>query len=429
MRDTAKKTGKREVQTAAYAEIATIPLIGLTTLVYQELRAFVAAAGSEALRKVLEDERTAICGPRYAHDRDRRARRNGHADGELVLGGRRIRVRRPRARTSDNREATLPSWEAFSSTDPLTDRALEQMVVGVSTRKYKRSLEPLPEEIVERGTSKSAVSRRFVARTREQMDAWMERELRELDLAALMIDGICFRDHVMLVAIGIDAGGTKHVLGLHEGATENAVACTALLTGLRDRGLRTDRSLLVVIDGGKALRSAVRAVYGVRALVQRCQVHKTRNVDEHLPSPAAEAAKKVMQQAYACGDADRAKKLLTGLARQLETKHPSAAASLREGLDETLTVMRLELPRALERTLSCTNVIENLMGSIRELSRRVKRWKGGTMIERWTCTAICEASKKFRRLRGHNGMKKLVTALREHDEKLAIGLAIQEEAV
>ena len=427
MRDAAKKSANREAE-SAYAQIAAIPLLGLTTLVYRELRAFVAAAGTEALKKVLEDERTAICGPRYAHDRGRRARRNGHAKGELTLGGRKICVRRPRARTSDNYEAVLPSWEAFSSTDPLTERAVEQMVVGVSTRKYKRSLEPLPEDIVERGTSKSAVSRRFVARTLEQMDAWMKRDLREIDLAALMIDGICFRDHVMLVAVGIDAGGTKHVLGLHEGATENVIACTALLTGLRDRGLRTDRSLLVVIDGGKALRSAVRSVFGVRALVQRCQVHKTRNVDEHLPSLAARAAKKVMQQAYACGDADRAKKLLTGLARQLETKHPSAAASLREGLDETLTVMRLELPRALERTLSCTNAIENLMGSIRELGRRVKRWKGGKMIERWTCTAVCEASKKFRRLRGYKGMKKLVDALRDHDEKIAIGLAIQEEA-
>ena len=427
MKKTAKKTSTREAETAL-AQVAAIPLIGLTTLVYRELRAFVAAAGAEALKKVLEDERTAICGPRYAHDPRRRARRNGHADGELVLGGRRISVRRPRARTSDNREATLPSWEAFSSTDPLTDRAVEQMVVGVSTRKYKRSLEPLPEDIVERGTSKSAVSRRFVARTRDQMDAWTKRDLGELDLAVLMIDGICFRDHVMLVAVGIDAGGTKHVLGLHEGATENAVACTALLTDLRKRGMRTDRSLLVVIDGGKALRSAVRDVFGVRALVQRCQVHKSRNVADHLSSNAVPHARQVIRKAYTCGDVKQAKKLLTGLARQLETNHPSAAASLREGLDETLTVMGLELPRALERTLSCTNVIENLMGSIREMGRRVKRWKNGRMIERWTCTALSEASNRFHRLKGHAGMKKLVAALRERDDRLASGVAIQEEA-
>lgn len=427
MKKTARKTTKKEAPTA-HEQIAAIPLIGLTALVYRELREFVAAAGTEALRKVLEDERTAICGPRYRHDEGRRARRNGHVNGSLVLGGRRITVRRPRARTSDNREVALPSWEGFSSSDPLTHRAVEQMVVGVSTRKYKRSLEPLPEDIVERGTSKSAVSRRFVARTAEQMEAWMKQDLSKIDLAAIMVDGICFREHVMLVAVGIDESGTKHVLGLHEGATENSTSCTALLTELRDRGMRTDRSMLVVIDGSKALHSAVRKVLGQRALVQRCQVHKTRNVVEHLPQHAVLQAEQVMKRAYASGDAEHAKKLLTGLARQLERKHPSAAASLREGLDETLTVMSLELPRALERTFSCTNVIENLMGSIREMGRRVKRWKDGQMIERWTCTALSEASKKFRRLRGYTGMKKLVSVLRERDKTLATGLAIEEEA-
>lgn len=412
----------------AHAQVAAIPLIGLTTLVYRELREFVAAAGREALKKVLEDERTEICGPVYTHKVDRRARRNGHADGSLVLGGRRIVVRRPRARTNDNHEVTLPSLEAFSSSDPLTDRAVEQMVVGVSTRKYKRSLESLPEDIVERGTSKSAVSRRFVARTAEQMEAWMKRDLGELDLAVMMIDGIYYREHVMLVAVGIDGGGSKHVLGLHEGATENATACTALLTELRDRGMRTDRSMLVVIDGGKALRAAVRQVLGQHGLVQRCQVHKARNVAEHLPENAVPQARQIMSKAYGCGDAEHAKKLLTGLARQLETKHPSAASSLREGMDETLTVMRFELPRNLERTLSCTNIIENLMGSIRHMGRRVKRWKNGQMIERWTCTALCEAEKKFRRLRGHVGIKKLVNALRERDNKIESGLAIEEVA-
>lgn len=256
----------------------------------------------------------------------------------------------------------------------------------------------------------------------------MKRDLSKLDLAAMMIDGICFREHVMLVAVGIDISGTKHVLGVHEGATENAIACTALLTNLRDRGMRTDRSMLVVIDGGKALHAAVRQVFGRHALVQRCQVHKARNVAEHLPDHAVLQARQTMGRAYGCGDAEHAKKLLTGLARQLETKHPSAAASLREGLDETITVMSMELPRTLERTLSCTNVIENLMGSIREMGRRVKRWKDGRMIERWTCTALCEASKKFRRLRGHAGMKKLVSALRQRDDKIAIGLASEKEA-
>jgi transposase-like protein len=427
MSKTAKREEKKEAE-SAHAQIAAIPVAGLTALLRHELRDFVVAAGMKALEELLEEERSVVCGRRYSHNAERRASRNGHAKGSLVMGGRRVTVRRPRARTRAKEEVILPSWSTFSSSDPLTDRAVEQMVVGVSTRKYRRSLERLPEDVVERGTSKSAVSRRFVAKTEEQMTAWMKRDLGALELAALMLDGICFREHVMLVAVGIDVHGNKHILGLREGATENAVACTDLLTGLRERGLKTDRSLLVVIDGGKALRAAVRKVFGVRALVQRCQVHKTRNVGEYLPKPAAASAKKVMQQAYRCGDPERAKRLLTGLARQLETNHPSAAESLREGLEETLTIMHLDLPEALARSLACTNIIENLMGSIRDMSRRVKKWRGGKMIERWTCTAILEASNKFRRLRGFAGMKKLVLALQEHDQKIAGGLALEEEA-
>lgn len=382
----------------------------------RDLREFVISAGTAALAAVLEEERTQAVGPRYAHLPTRSARRSGSARGELVMGGRRVQVRRPRARSLAGAEIQLPSWAAFAAEDPLDERAVNQMLVGVSTRRYARSLEPLAAPLPERGTSKSAVSRRFVAATQKQMDAWLGRDLSQLDLVALMIDGIVIAEHVMLVALGIDSDGKKHVLGVREGATENAASCTALLADLRDRGLRTDRAVLVVIDGGKALAKAVRNVFGARAIVQRCQAHKTRNVVEQLPDEQRPSVRQAMRDAYATSDADRARTMLANLARRLRDDHPGAAASLDEGLDDTLAVKRLKLPRKLERQLSTTNAIENVMGSVRDLARRVKRWRGGTMIQRWTVTAVADAAQRFRRITGaREGMAALMRALTQHE--------------
>jgi transposase-like protein len=375
-----------------------------------------------ALEKLLEEERAAACGPRYAHDAARRASRHGHAPGELVMGGRRVAVRRPRARTRDGQEVVLPSWTAFSSEDLLDHRAVEQLVLGVSTRGYERSIEPLPPGVRGRGASKSTVSRRFVRATREQLDELLGRRLDDLELVVLMIDGLHVADHVVLVALGIDAEGKKHVLGLREGATENATACRALLADLRDRGLRTDRSILVVLDGAKALRRAVQDVFGDRAIVQRCQEHKKRNVEEQLPESMRPKARAAMNEAYRTRDAARARKLLENLARRLEGEHPGAVASLREGLDETLTVLAFKLPEALERTLATTNPIENLVGTCRRVTRNVRRWRGGSMIVRWIATSLLEASRGFRRLRGHRGMPQLVAALRARDARLDVPL-------
>ncbi|MEK7863933.1 MAG: IS256 family transposase, partial [Chloroflexota bacterium] len=378
----------------------------------EDLRAFVVNAGIAALAALLERERTELCGARYAHQADRRAGRGGHAAGELVMGGRRVRVQRPRVRSVGGREIALPSWELFSAEDPLEERAVEQMLVNVSTRKYARSLEPVPAEIPARGTSKSAVSRRFVAATEVQMGQWLGRDLSGLDLAVLMLDGVHVHEHVMLVALGIDADGEKHVLGVREGATENATACTALLTDLRERGLRTDRTTLAVIDGSKALAKAVRDVFGARGLIQRCQAHKSRNVLDQLPEDMRPSVRQAMRDAYAAGDAGRAKRMLVNLVRRLRDAHPGAAASLEEGLDETLTVMRLGLPRRLERQLSTTNAIENLIGSVRLLGNRVKRWRDGRMILGWTVTAVADAASRFRRVTGaREGMAKLLRAL------------------
>jgi transposase-like protein len=230
------------------------------------------------------------------------------------------------------------------------------------------------------------------------------------------------------VTLGIDSAGDKHVLGLYEGATENTTACKGLLADLEQRGLRTERSMLFVIDGSKALHSAIRAVFGERALIQRCQVHKRRNVEDHLPENLKLTIGRAITKAYRSRDAERAERILDGLARQLEREHPQAAASLREGLAETLTVTRMGLPEWLERTLATTNPIENLNCSIRRITRNVKRWDDGTMVLRSVATSLSEAAKRFRKLRGYKGMPKLVAALRTHDAALGITLEADEKA-
>lgn len=413
MKNTARKKQGKEAEPVAQLTLAD--------LIRADLREFVIAAGTAALGAVLEHERAQLVGPRYAHVAGRSAYRAGTTPGELVLGGRRVQARRPRVRTLEGREVTLPSWAAFAAEDPLHERAVEQMLVGVSTRSYARSLERVPDELATRGTSRSAVSRRFVAATEKQMAEWLGRDLSAIDLVVLMVDGVYVgEDHVLLVALGFDAQGTKHVLGIREGATENAASCTALLADMRERGLRTDRAILAVLDGAKALAKAVRDVFGQRALIQRCQAHKSRNVTDQLPEELRPSVRQTMREAYACADATRAKRMLANLARRLRDEHPGAAASLEEGLDETLTVKRLGLPHRLERQLSTTNAIENVIGSLRRLSARVKRWRDGRMILRWAVAAIADAATRFRRATGaREGMTQLVRALKDHENSTA----------
>src|SRR5713101_6178477 len=387
-------------------------------MVREALYDTVIGAGLACVDEVLETERVALCGERYEHLPDRQALRAGSVASSLVLGGRRVAVQRPRARSVAGRELGLPSWREWSARDPLEQRAVEQMVLGVSTRGYARSLEPLPEAVAVRSISKSAVSERFVYGTERKLAELMSRDLRELKLVALMIDGVHFGEHVVLAAVGVDAQGAKHVLGLREGATENAAAVRALLADLVERGLDSSRALLIVIDGAKALHKAVVEVFGARALIQRCREHKKRNVTDALPERLRAAVRAAMNQAYATREAKRARRLLDNLARRLEHQHPGAAASLREGLDETLTMMRLGLPENLERVLSSTNLIENLFSRVREIGRRVKRWQSGTMVLRWTAAGVLEAERGFRKLAGYRALPSLVAALGAHDAQL-----------
>lgn len=382
------------------------------------LRELVISSGMNVLGAILEAERSELCGARYSRGERRRGHRYGYAPGELVLGGRRVSVQRPRARNAAG-ELELPSFAAFSATDPLSKRAVESMLIGVSTRKYSRGLEPMPEEISERGTSKSAVSRRFVQATKAEISQHFSRSLTTLDLKAIYIDGLAFGDElVLLIALGVDSSGYKHVLGTYEGATENAAACGGLLDNLIGRGIKTDRSALFIIDGAKALASAISKRFGERGLIQRCQVHKKRNVRDHLPEYMRPSVSATLSQAYESTDAVRAQKLLENLARSLDVDHPSAAASVREGLAETLTVTRMALPAVLKRAFATTNPIENINGTVRQICQRVKRWKSTDMILRWTGAALREAEAKFRRINGHKSMAALTRALEKNDERL-----------
>lgn len=392
-----------------------LPLVDVLVDVRADMMDVVVSAGMKVVEAMLEEDRVRLCGPKHARAPGRGLVRGGTVDGELVLGGRRVAVRRPRVRRVGGREVRLPTYETLRAEDPLHERAVEQMLVGVATRKYDRSLEPLPAVVKTRGTSKSAVSRRFVARTRAELDAWTKRPLGDLDIVALMVDGIGFGDHTLVVALGIDSTGKKHALAIREGSTENATLCRSLLADIVARGVPADRSILVVIDGGTGLRSAVRSVFGEYALVQRCQVHKKRNVVDHLPEGAKPHVRKVMQDAYALDDADKAKAKLERLAQSLDEQHPSAAASLREGLDETLTVLRLGVGPTLRKSLATTNPIESTFSTVRRVSRRVSRWQSGTMVLRWVLAGTMEAEKTWRRLMGKADMPKLVTALRRLD--------------
>lgn len=408
MKDTAK-VRRRSQETTAQLTFAAMMDARAT------LHEAVVRSGMMILSAMLEDDRERLCGPRYAHDAKRRATRAGFADGELAMGGRRVTVRRPRVRNAEG-EVPLPTWEHFANADPLTPRAVEQMILGVSTRNYARSIDAPPPGLETRGASKSAVSRRFVAATQETVTTMTSRDLSSISLCALLIDGIHIGEHLIVVALGVDEAGDKHVLGLHEGATENESVCAALIADLVARGMRTERSMLFVVDGSKALIAAIRKAFGRRAIIQRCQVHKRRNVEDHLPEAMKDQVGRTMSTAYRCGDVERAKRMLRGLARQLERKHPSAAASVREGLDETLTVMRFALPAYLERTLATTNAIEFVNSRIRATTHNVTKWSSGAMAMRWVAAALVEASRTFRKLRGYKGMPLLVAALREHDQ-------------
>ena len=389
----------------------TMPIQGVLKDVKHAFYGLCINAGKHVLAAMMEADRIALCGPKGVPASNRRALRGGSTPSAVVLGGQRIGIRRPRARAVDAGELDLPSFTWAADTDPLDAATMAAIAAGVSMRRYGSTLEEQPPPEAALSVSKSATSRRFVALSQEQLLQWLSRSLSELDLAVVMIDGIHFRDRVILVALGIDAQGNKHVLGLREGSTESTRVVRSLLSDLVERGLDADRARLWVIDGGKALRRAIVECFGTTALVQRCQEHKRRNVLEHLPEELHASVGRAMRDAWDSADAELAKKRLQRLAASLQAKHPGAAASLREGLEETLTVQGLSITGALYRTLRTTNPIENLNGSIAHYTRNVKRWRDGQMLLRWVASALSDAKDHFRKLRGHRDMKHLIGAM------------------
>lgn len=417
----AKKKSKSQVLPASQQRT-----LKLAEFVRRNLMTFVIREGMKALDEVLEHDRVELCGPTHAKGADGDPVRWGSTDGRLVMGGQRVMVRKPRVR-QEGKEVELPAWAEFAEEDPLDERTFEQLVLGVSTRKYERSLDELPDELESHGASKSAASRRFVETTSKQLSRWMKEDLSNRGIVVIMLDGIIVAKHTVIVALGIDETGKKHAMGLWIGETENAVICGELLDSLIERGLDPLSPYLFAIDGSKALRKAIRTRFGERSLVQRCQRHKRENILGHLPKSLRVSVGKALSDAFKSPTRKAAKKRLLTLAKQLTEDHPDAAASIKEGLDEMLTIKDMKLPLALEKTLSTTNPIENLNGSIRDVSRRVKRWRNGAMIKRWVATGILEAEKNFHRVKGKKGMPILIDALRKNAERVD-NLDLQQEA-
>ena len=388
----------------------------LAETVREGLLALAVGAGLQVMQVMMAESVTAVCGPKGQHDAERKAVRHGSEDGSVTLGGRRVPVRRPRVRTADGTaEVAVPAYDLFSSTELLGEMALQRMMAKLSTRRYSTGLEPVGTKVeaTARSTSKSAVSRRFVAATESALATMLAADLTELDLVALMIDGVHFADHLCVVALGIGIDGTKHPLGVVEGDTENTTVVKDLLVGLRERGLDTTRPILCVLDGAKALVAAVKAVFD-HPVVHRCQLHKVRNVESKLPKALASTVAKKMRAAYHDPDALAAEATLEALARSLEKKHPGAAGSLREGLFDTLTVTRLGVPPTLARTLRSTNAVESMIEICRDHSTNVKRWRDGQMALRWCAAGMLEASKQFRRVNGFLHLPALRSALEAH---------------
>lgn len=421
-KEAAERVGKQGAIPAA-TSIAlgqlVLPMMIASDAIRKGLLAFVQQLGLLAFRELLEAEAAGIAGPKGKHNASRTHHHWGTAETVLPFGGRHAVVERPRVRGrgKGGKEVELPSVAAARQADPLPDQVAEQVVVGVSTRGYKRSLEPIDESIETRGESKSNVSRALIEGTAGKLAAFLDRKLEDLELAAMFIDGIEIGGHAVILALGVVADGTKVPLGVWCGSTENHTVTTALLQNLIERGLRVHSPLLFVVDGGKGLRKALSDVFGDRAVVQRCQVHKARNVRDHLPQERRAYVRRQMRDAYKARSVKTAKMMLGQLASWLEANgEDSAAASLREGLDETLTVLRLGLPTTLCRTFSTTNAIENMNGTLRRVIRNVKRWQGEAMIKRWVALGVAEAQRGFRRVKGHAQMKTLLVALRPNKD-------------
>jgi putative transposase len=366
--------------------------------------------GLMLVMSVIKSECEKIAGVKDAKNPQRKAFWWGSQPGFIYYGKQKVLIDRPRLRSKDNKEIQLKTYKAFQNPKGMNSAVMKHLILGISSRNYEEAIESF---ISGYGIKKSSISRHFVKATAEQMREFMERDLSGLELCAIFIDGIEFKKQMLVVALGLDKTGKKHILGLWQGATENATVCSNLLDDIERRGLDMSKNYLFVLDGSKALRSAVAKKFGSDVLVQRCQQHKRRNVREHLPPEHQEAIDARIRAAYNMTDYALAKESLELTVKYLERLNPSAAASLKEGLEETLTVHKLGVSGLLRKTLSTTNPIEFCFSVTRTVTGRVKKWNGGDMVQRWAVAALLRAEKKFKRVKGYREIPKLITALQQ----------------
>lgn len=381
-----------------------LPLVEVWEEMQARVEQLAGEAGLRILHGLLEEEVRRRVGPPHRPDPASESVRWGRQPGYVVFGGQKMALTRPRVRTRTGAEVELDSYRRLQQDGRLQRAVAERVVCGLSTRKYRRAVQAVLEGY---GIEKSSVSRHFVRATAHQLQQLCERRLEGLNLVAVLIDGIEFAGQTLVVALGIASNGTKYVLGLWQGATENATVVKALLEDLVARGLDQERRYLLVLDGSKALRAAVEKVFGAQAEVQRCQLHKRRNLRDHLPKECQADYDRQLHNAYTMTRYEDAKTALEKLFRQLERINPSAARSLEEGMEETLTLHRLGVGPLLRRSLSSTNIIESCLSTVRHVARNVKRWQGGDHIARWTAAGLLEAERKFRRVKGYRGLEAL----------------------
>ena len=421
-----KVSGPQVVTTLQAAESPLPPQIQealgeLVGAAREGLLALSVGVGLGVVHELMEFEVGEVVGPKGKHNPDRAAKRHGHESGSMTLGGRRVKVRRPRMRTADDEhELPVTTYEHFADRDPLTRAVMDRMLAGVSTRRFAAVGEPVGEgvEQASSSTGKTAVSDMFIERTRTALSELMSRRLDDVRLAVMMLDGLEIADRTHVVALGISTEGVKIPLGLWEGSTENATLARALLADLVDRGLDPEQAILFVIDGGKALRRAIKDVFGEHALVHRCHRHKERNVTDLLPERDRPVVRARMRAAWALADPELARQRLELLASELDQSWPDAASSLREGMEDTLTLMRLGVGGQLAKTLCSTNPCESMIEIVRYTQRNVKRWHDGDMRKRWTAAGMLVAEQQFRRIIGYRHLAKLVIAIERHAIRL-----------
>lgn len=395
---------------------ATVALAEVAGAIKDGLLAFASATGLVVMFQMMQAELTRRIGEKHAKipAAERIGNWHGTTKGSVVLGGRTVTTERPRGRTTAGSEIELDTWKVFSSTDLLESVVVERMLAGVATRRHVEVAEPVGDDLEARARSmsKSAVSRRFVAATKRALEQLMARSLGDLDVAVVMIDGLEVAGQCAVIALVITTDGTKVPVGLWLGDTENKTVVTALLADLVARGLSVEGGVLCVIDGAKALAVGIRKVFGDQAVVQRCTLHKRRNVAGHLPKDLAAVVDRRLAVIFAQPDATKGLDAARRLAAELDAEHPDAGASLREGLEDMFTVRRLGVGGTLAKTLTNTNCIESMISIARRSTNRVTKWKDGSMKKRWVAAGMLEAERSFRRVKGCKDMGVLVTALK-----------------